>query len=180
MAHARLATILMLASLGLAACARTKPPSLSMHEALAAAEATGAPAPPAVAAIRSGFGYHAPYMPLVVPPDVRRIWVTTHVTEEGTLVQGHWVFVPVKAWQWFVEQPLVSSGLGVGVPPDATPPPWPAPIESRRRPVVPWILDPKRPATPGEVAPAEPPAPNGARQAPVATGGATTRPITTR
>ncbi|MGQ0721972.1 MAG: TraV family lipoprotein [Candidatus Eiseniibacteriota bacterium] len=117
-----------------------------MHKALAVAEAVRTPDQPAVAAIRSSFGYQAPYMPLVVPPDVRRIWVATHVTEEGSLVQGHWVFVPVKTWQWFVEQPLSPSGLGVSVPPDATPPPWPAPMESARR-VVPWMVDPK-PATP--------------------------------
>jgi type IV conjugative transfer system lipoprotein TraV len=162
MAHARLATVLVLGALGLGACARTSPSSLSMHEALAAAEAGGAQRPPAVPAVRSGFGYQAPHTPLVVPPDVRRIWVTTHVTEEGTLVQGHWVFVPVKTWQWFVEQPVTANGLGVAVPPDATSPPWPAPIESRRRTVVPWTVDPKAPATPGHVEPPpEPQAPDG-------------------
>jgi hypothetical protein len=116
-----------------------------MHEALALAEAAGNHTPTPAAA-RPSFGYQAPYLPLVVPPDVRRIWITTHVTEEGTLVQGHWVFVPVKTWQWFVEQPPSRNGLGVAVPPDATPPPWPAPIESsRRRTVVPWAIDPKGP-----------------------------------
>lgn len=153
MAHARLATLLILGALGLGACAATPPRSLSMHEALAAAESARMPGRPPTAAVRSSFGYQAPYLPLVVPPDVRRIWVPTHVTDDGSLVQGHWVFVPVKTWQWFVEQPLSPSGLGVAVPPDATPPPWPAPLQSGRRTVVPWTIDPKAQTPPGPLEP---------------------------
>ena len=142
MAHARLMAVLVLAACGLGACASSATPSPSMHEALAAAEGARTESQPPAAAVKRTFGYQAPHTPLVVPPDVRRIWVPTHVTEEGSLVQGHWVFVPVTTWQWFVERPLNSDGLGVGVPPDATPPPWRAPIQSRRT-IVPWTLDPK-------------------------------------
>ncbi len=158
MAHARLATLLLLAQLALGACATTRPPALSMHEALAAAEAAGTEGQQPTAAVGSSFGYQAPYMPLVVPPDVRRIWVPTHVTEDGSLVQGHWVFIPVKTWQWFVEQPFSRTGLGVAVPSDATPPPWPAPIESRRPMVVPWTVDPKAETPPGPGEPTPEPA----------------------
>ena len=153
MAHARLTAALVVAGLSLAACATTTTPSPSMHEALAVAETAAPTGPPSTAAAQHGFGYQAPYMPLVVPPDVRRIWVPTHVTEDGNLVQGHWVFVPIKTWQWFVEQPLRANGLGVAVPPDATPPPWPAPIQAGRRPVVPWTIDPKAPMPPGPLEP---------------------------
>ena len=160
MAHARLATALVLAALALAACTTTKAPSPSMHEALAAAEAAGTPGQQTAATVPHSFGYQAPYMPLVIPPDVRRIWVPTHVTEDGSLVQGHWVFVPVKTWQWFSEQPPSHKGLGVAVPPDTTPPLWPAPIPSRRRTVVPWKIEPKVPAPPGASEPTpEPSAP---------------------
>ena len=159
MAHARLATALVLAALALAACTTTKAPSPSMHEALAAAEAAGTPGQQKAAAVPHGFGYQAPYMPLVIPPDVRRIWIPTHVTEDGSLVQGHWVFVPVKTWQWFVEQPLSTNGLGVPVPPDATPPPWPAPIQAGGRTMLPWMVDPKAQTPPGPLEPTpEPPA----------------------
>ena len=180
MAHARLATILVLAGLLLGACGTTKSPSPSMHKALAVADTAGAPGPPAPATVRSSFGYQAPYMPLVIPPDVRRIWVTTHVTEEGSLVQGHWVFVPVRTWQWFVEQPLGSNGLGLTVPPDATPPPWPSPIESGRRTVVPWMIEPKATAPPGHLEPTpESPAPaTGVAPQSRAAGGAPARPAT--
>jgi hypothetical protein len=131
-----------------------------MHEALAVAEIAATTGPPPTAAVQHGFGYQSPYMPLVVPPDVRRIWVPTHVTEDGNLVQGHWVFLPIKTWQWFVEQPLRANGLGVAVPPDATPPLWPAPIQTGRRTVVPWTVDPKAPTPPGLLEPtSETPAP---------------------
>jgi hypothetical protein len=151
-----------------------------MHEALAAAEAAATPARQTAVAVRSDFGYQAPYMPLVVPPDVRRIWVPTHVTEDGSLVQGHWVFIPVKTWQWFVEQPLTPSRLGVAVPPDATPPPWPAPIESGRRTVVPWTVDPKVQTPPGPLEPTPEPSPPvaGAPPRPVVPGAAPGHPVT--
>jgi hypothetical protein len=184
MANARLATVLVFAALAVGACATTPPPSPSMHEALAAAEAAGTPGDQAAATARHSFGYQAPYMPLVVPPDVRRIWVPTHVTEDGSLVQGHWVFVPVKTWQWFVEQPLGANGLGVAVPPDATPPPWPAPIQSGRRTVVPWTVDPKAQTPPGPLEPIPAPTPEPAVPAPgtapqaVAPGAAPGRPAT--
>jgi hypothetical protein len=175
MAHARLAVFLVAAALAVGACARTKPSSLSIHEALAVAEAAGTQGAPAAASARSTFGYQAPYMPLVVPPDVRRIWVTTHVTEEGTLVQGHWVFIPVKTWQWFVDQPLSANGLAVAVPPDATPPPWPAPIKRDRRTVVPWTVDPKAPTSSGQLDRSPEPSPDAAPQT-RAVGGGPARP----
>lgn len=181
MALARLATVLILAPLALGACATTTTPSPSMHEALAAAEAAGTSAQPATAAFRSSFGYQAPYLPLVVPPDVRRIWVPTHVTEDGSLVQGHWVFIPVKTWQWFVEQPLTPNRLGVAVPPDATPPPWPAPVQSGRRTVVPWTIDPKAQTPPGPLEPTpEPPAPGAGAPPQAVAPGAAPRQATTR
>ena len=158
MAYARLTTVLVLAALTLGACATTTLPSPSMHEALATAEEAGRESQPPTADVGQSFGYQAPYMPLVVPPDVRRIWVPTHVTEDGSLVQGHWVFVPVKTWQWFSEQPPSHKGLGVAVPPDTTPPLWPAPIPSRRRTVVPWKIEPKVPAPPGASEPTPEPA----------------------
>ena len=86
MAHARLTAALIVGGLTLGACATTTTPSPSMHEALAVAETAAPIGPPPTAAAQHGFGYQAPYMPLVVPPDVRRIWVPTHVTEDGNLV----------------------------------------------------------------------------------------------
>ena len=163
MAHARpqlIAALTLLAGLSLSACASTEKTleSPSMHEALGTAErgAPTAPQPPN-AGVQPSFGYQAPYMPLVVPPDVRRIWVPTHVNEEGNLIQGHWVFVPVKTWQWFVEHPVGGQGLGVTVAPDATPPPWPAPFQTGKRTMVPWVQE--KPAPGAEPTPPVPAAP---------------------
>ncbi|MFQ5945140.1 MAG: TraV family lipoprotein [Anaerolineae bacterium] len=138
---------------GLAGCSGAVATSPSMHEALQMAEATGEPGHQHRAAtIQTTFGYQAPYLPVVIPPDVRRVWIPTHVNEEGELVQGHWVFLRLTDWQWFTEQPHESGQLGVPVPPEATPPPWPAPARHGRRTVVPWVEE-----TPGP--PAKPPAP---------------------
>jgi hypothetical protein len=159
MAAPRLGLLLVASTLVLSACASasTARPSPSMHQALEQAEQDGVSARPTpAAATQQSFGYQAPYMPLVVPPDVRRVWVPTHVNEDGSLVQGHWVFVPVKTWQWFTEQPLSTRGLGVAVPSESTPPPWPAPVQAGKRTIVPWTVDGK----PGAAATAPTPAPD--------------------
>ena len=45
------------------------------------------PLKPSAAAL----GPEAPYLPLVQPPEVRRVWVTAHLNEAGDMIAGHWV-----------------------------------------------------------------------------------------
>jgi hypothetical protein len=49
------------------------------------------------------FGTGQPAAPVLVPPDVRRVWVPTHENAEGELVAGHWVFLRVRDFRWFLE-----------------------------------------------------------------------------
>ena len=44
-----------------------------------------------------------PYTPVVIPPEVERIWVVDHVNEDGDLVAGHWVFIKRPA-RWYIEE----------------------------------------------------------------------------
>lgn len=117
---------------------KTIPPSPSMHAALESASASSDPSTAAgVTAVttQSTFGFQAPYMPVVIPPDVRRVWVPTHTNAENELVQGHWVFLRLTDWQWATERPHDNGGLGVHVPDGGGPPPWPTPTRPGRRPV---------------------------------------------
>jgi len=44
-----------------------------------------------------------PYVPVIVPPDVLRIWIYDHVTPSNDLVVGHWVFIKLRPERWYIE-----------------------------------------------------------------------------
>ena len=47
-------------------------------------------------------GPEAPYLPLVQPPEVRRVWVTPHLNESGDMIAGHWVYLMLEPSQWYL------------------------------------------------------------------------------
>jgi hypothetical protein len=111
-------------------------------------------------AARQTFGYVAPYVPVILPPEVRRVWVPTHENVEGELVSGHWVYVRFTDFRWFTDAPAGSLGLGgrpAPIPDEAPPSPWP-PASLPTTPAVPWSEG--SPAAPiGSPAPPGAPAP---------------------
>lgn len=44
-----------------------------------------------------------PYVPVIKPSEVVRIWVYDHVTPTGDLVVGHWIFVKLRPERWYIE-----------------------------------------------------------------------------
>lgn len=44
-----------------------------------------------------------PYVPVVTPPEIARIWIYDHVTPSNDLVVGHWIFVRLKEERWYIE-----------------------------------------------------------------------------
>lgn len=54
------------------------------------------PAPPAV-------GPEAPYVPLVDPPRVQRVWIPAYVNDAGDLVAGHWIYLMLRSSRWFLD-----------------------------------------------------------------------------
>jgi hypothetical protein len=85
------------------------------------------------------FGTGQPGAPVLVPPDIRRVWVPTHENAEGELIAGHWVFLRVRDFRWFLDASPARDASPIG-PPQERP-------ESRRRPAsnggpasgVPWV-----------------------------------------
>ena len=51
----------------------------------------------------AAFGPEAPYLPLVQPPNVRRVWVTAHLNEAGDLITGHWVYLMLEPSSWLLK-----------------------------------------------------------------------------
>ncbi len=64
------------------------------------------------------FGFIQPYLPVMKPPVVRKVWIPDHKsTQDGAmLVGGHWVYLMVQAPRWFVEDEVQEAQLPVIVP----------------------------------------------------------------
>ena len=108
MARTRLIPVLVAAGLT-GACAGHVPAVPSVPVEAALERATAGTRVPLGESLRAGlqgpgtFGTSLPGVPVLVPPDVRRIWVPTHENAEGELIAGHWVFLRVRDFQWFLE-----------------------------------------------------------------------------
>jgi hypothetical protein len=83
--------------------------------------ATAASRPSLGESLRAGlegpgtFGIEPPGAPVLVPPDVRRVWVPTHENAEGELIAGHWVFLRVRDFRWFLESPPTRDATPAGL-----------------------------------------------------------------
>jgi len=45
-----------------------------------------------------------PYVPVMTPPEIVRIWIYDHVTPSNDLVVGHWVFIKLRDQKWYIEE----------------------------------------------------------------------------
>ena len=57
---------------------------------------------PVLESSRAALGPEAPYLPLVQPPEVRRVWVTAHLNREGDLIAGQWVYLMLEPSSWLL------------------------------------------------------------------------------
>lgn len=44
-----------------------------------------------------------PYVPVITPPEIVRVWIYDHVTPSNDLVVGHWIFIKLKDEKWYIE-----------------------------------------------------------------------------
>ena len=58
---------------------------------------------PQLEAAPAVLGPEAPYLPLVQPPEVRRVWVTAHLNEAGDMIAGHWVYLMLEPSSWLLK-----------------------------------------------------------------------------
>lgn len=48
-------------------------------------------------------GPEVPYVPLVDPPRVQRVWIPAYVNSAGDLVAGHWIYLMLRSSEWFLD-----------------------------------------------------------------------------
>ena len=68
-------------------------------------------------------GPEAPYLPLVRPPQVQRVWVTAHLNNDGDLIAGHWVYLMVSPSQWLLRGYQGTRELRLRLPAPVAPEP---------------------------------------------------------
>ena len=68
-------------------------------------------------------GPEAPYLPLVQPPQVQRMWITAHLNDDGDLIAGHWVYLMLAPSQWFLRGYRGDRVLKLKLPAPVTPEP---------------------------------------------------------
>jgi hypothetical protein len=53
-----------------------------------------------------------PYAPILLPPQVEKVWIYPHVTPTGELVTGHWIFIKINDGKWYLEDYNSLSDIG--------------------------------------------------------------------
>jgi hypothetical protein len=63
-----------------------------------------------IAGLAPSVGYVKPYIPVVVPPRVIKVWVPAHASKENrkVLVSGHWSFLMVQDADWYIHQEVIA------------------------------------------------------------------------
>ncbi len=63
-------------------------------------------------------GYVKPYIPVVIPPIVKKAWVPGHKSydDPSILVGGHWVYLMVQDAKWFVEDGSQDKSTAFVIP----------------------------------------------------------------
>ena len=63
-------------------------------------------------------GPEAPYIPVIHPPDVQRVWIPSRINAHGDLASGHWIYLKVRPAEWFLKRRNDSelSGMRLEMP----------------------------------------------------------------
>ena len=89
----------LLISCGSSAQERRESPEKILDNALGSSQVTPGKINTLPVADRSDL----PYVPIVTPPEVMRVWIYDHVTPSNDLVIGHWVYVKITDQDWYIK-----------------------------------------------------------------------------
>ncbi len=56
------------------------------------------------------------FYPIVVPPVVKKVWICPHLTEEGNMVGGYFLYIIIKEPAWYIEDNGQKENIKVIVP----------------------------------------------------------------
>lgn len=75
--------------------------AVDLRESLGRGEVEGVPQ---LEAAGPALGPEVPYVPVVTPPRVQRVWIPAHVDDVGDMVAGHWIYLMLERSRWFVDE----------------------------------------------------------------------------
>lgn len=58
------------------------------------------------------YDINAPIKPVITPPEVLPIWIYDHVTPDGAMVVGHWIFIVLRGPEWYIQDRIVPGVNG--------------------------------------------------------------------
>jgi hypothetical protein len=94
----------------LSSCASSEKRSVGNPEQiLATAMGEGRLQPGRVSSLPGADRSDLPYVPVITPPQIARVWIYDHVTPSNDLVVGHWIFVRLKEEKWYIEEQWEDS-----------------------------------------------------------------------
>ncbi len=74
-------------------------------------------------------GPEAPYTPLIQPPTIQRVWIPAHLNATRDLIAGHWVYLVLRPWHWFIETQPPAPRFMLQPPMEPSPPSAAPPLE---------------------------------------------------
>ena len=78
---------------------------------------------PALEPSPGALGPETPYLPLVRPPEVQRVWIAAHLNDSGDLIAGHWVYLMLEPSQWLLRGYQGDRQLKLRLPAPVAPQP---------------------------------------------------------
>jgi len=56
--------------------------------------------------IKESVGHVKPYVPVITQPTVKKVWIPPHKSDQdkNVMIDGHWVYVKLDDFKWFVEE----------------------------------------------------------------------------
>ena len=85
---------------------------IDLRAVLLQGERTGLEAPP-LRPDPPALGPEAPYIPVIHPPDVQRVWIPSRINVHGDLASGHWIYLKVRPAEWFLKRRNDSEAEGM-------------------------------------------------------------------
>jgi hypothetical protein len=88
----------------LSSCAGTEKRTDTPEEVLNKAMGANAVPPGRISMLPGADRSDLPYVPVITPPEIARIWIYDHVTPSNDLVVGHWIFIKLRDEKWYIEE----------------------------------------------------------------------------
>lgn len=51
-----------------------------------------------------------PYIPVITPAEILKVWIYDHISPSDDMVVGHWIFLKLRNERWYIEDTINNTG----------------------------------------------------------------------